>query len=109
LTAVLADASEIAHRAEASDSVAQTAADVQEAVRAVTRRVAECSQDLELAQAQARSIALSVARIYACASLCAQGGWATSNEDGMTALAARRLAQRGLVVPDAPDLRLAFG
>jgi alkylation response protein AidB-like acyl-CoA dehydrogenase len=109
LTAVLADAAEITQRAESSEAVASTAAIVREAIASVSARARECAEDLNRAQAEARSIALSVARIYACASLCAQGAWAASNGDGTTALAAQRLAQRGLVVTAAPDLRLAFG
>jgi alkylation response protein AidB-like acyl-CoA dehydrogenase len=109
LTAVLADASEMAQRSESSDAVAATSVGVRRAITTISERVQACANDLDRAQAEARSIALGVARIYACASLCAQGAWAAANGDGTTALAAGRVLERGLVVPAAPDLRLAFG
>ena len=108
LTAVLTDASEIAQRARSSAAVAETADAVINAIGFVTERVRACAEDIDRAQAEARSIALSVARIYACASLCAQGAWAAGNGDGATALAAARLAERGLVAPPAANLSLAF-
>ena len=109
LTALIADASDMAQRAESSEVVSGAARGVRSAIELITTRVGALATDLELAQAEARSMALSVARIYACALLCAQGAWAATSGDGTTALAASRLVERGLVVPSSPDLRLAFG
>ena len=48
-------------------------------------------------QAAARTLALTLARTYACSRLVAQGTWAASRGDTRTAAAARRLAASRLV------------
>lgn len=53
--------------------------------------------------AEARSSAMSLGNVYACARLTAQGAWAADRGDLRTAAAARRLAARGLVQVGAPD------
>ncbi|HJR44861.1 MAG TPA: acyl-CoA dehydrogenase family protein [Actinomycetota bacterium] len=60
------------------------------------------------AAAQARSLAMSLATVYACALLCEQGSWAAERGDPRTAATAARLAARGLLAPPAPA-ELALG
>jgi alkylation response protein AidB-like acyl-CoA dehydrogenase len=60
-------------------------------------------------QAGARAVAMGLAATYACARLCVQGAWAASLGDRRTALAATRLARRGLLPsPAAEELQLAM-
>jgi alkylation response protein AidB-like acyl-CoA dehydrogenase len=108
LTALLADAAEMAQRAASSEATARTCDAVTAAVGALRERVRACAADLDRAQANARSIALSVARVYACALLCEQGAWAAGRGEPRTALAAARLAERGLVSAPPADPSLAF-
>jgi alkylation response protein AidB-like acyl-CoA dehydrogenase len=60
-------------------------------------------------QAGARAVAMGLAATYACARLCLQGAWAAGLGDRRTALAATRLARRGLLpAPAAEELQLAM-
>jgi hypothetical protein len=101
LAALLADARERAMRAAAAPAVAAPAAAVAAAAARVERAYAE-APDAASAEARARALALGLARVVACAQLCAQGAWAAAGGDGRTARAAGRLAQRGLAPEDGP-------
>jgi hypothetical protein len=106
--AVLGDAAEMAERVRERPGVAQPAARVKEAIVELRERVGRAMEDPATAQAWARSLAMSLARTYACAALCEQGTWAAEGDELATAGAARRLADRGLVGVPPPDLDLAF-
>jgi hypothetical protein len=106
--ALLADAAETAERASGHEAVAGPAAAVRRAVTDLTEQVTRVMEDPGAAQAWARSLALSLARTYACAALCEQGAWAAAAGDAATAGAARRLADRGLIAAPPPDLDLSF-
>jgi hypothetical protein len=106
--AVLADAEETAERVLGQAAVAEPAARVKEAVTNARESVARAMEDPAIAQAWARSLAMTLARTYACAALCEQGAWAAQRDALATAGAARRLAERGLIGVGPPDLDLAF-
>ena len=72
------------------------------ALQTLRERVPSLSESPD-GQAGARSFALSLAKTYACALLCAQGAWAATRGDMRTSLAAARLAGRGLIDPVAPQ------
>lgn len=108
LTAILDDAVEITRRVDRSDAVQTVAEDVREAVASLRSLIRVAFADVSEAQRSARTIALSAARIYACALLCEQGGWAAGRGSDATAKAAHRVAQRGLLAPPPPDPALAF-
>lgn len=78
-----------------------SASAVAAAVEKIRARVADGSRSGS-AEADARSTALSLGAIYACARLCAQGAWAAERGSTLTLAAAERLAARGLVQPAAP-------
>jgi hypothetical protein len=90
--------------------------DVAEAATAVLTALTQLEEsfrlalgDADTAQAAARSLAIGLATTYACARLCVQGAWAARRGDNRTALAATRLARRGLLPLVAPDeLELAM-
>ena len=108
LSALIDDAVERTERSSRSEAVAGAASHVRDAASTLAGELRASMQDLDTAQANARRIALSLARIHACALLCEQGAWAASNGNDATARAAHRLAQRGLVTAPPPDLSLAF-
>ncbi|HEY7874347.1 MAG TPA: acyl-CoA dehydrogenase family protein, partial [Actinomycetota bacterium] len=108
ITAVLADAIEMAERTAGDPSVGEAAVRVKTTAEALKERVTRTLADPAVAQAHARSIAMTLAATYACAALCAQGAWAAGSGSSATAGAARRLAERGLDAPPPPDLDLAF-
>jgi alkylation response protein AidB-like acyl-CoA dehydrogenase len=107
--AIIADARAslegIAHEA----AVAEAAVAVESALRHIELHLEAVREDVAGAQAGARSIALALATTYACARLCLQGSWAVGRGDRRTAMAATRLARRGLV-PLVPvsELELAM-
>jgi alkylation response protein AidB-like acyl-CoA dehydrogenase len=106
--AVLEDAARMAERVGTHASVDEPAGLVKDAVAALTELTQRAMEDPASAQSWARSLAMSLARVYACAALCEQGAWAAASGDLATAGAARRFAERGLIVPPPPDLDLAF-
>jgi acyl-CoA dehydrogenase len=108
VTAVLADALEMAERAAGDDAVGHAAAAVKDAANRLKERIARDLEDPAVAQADARPVAMSLARLYACALLCEQGAWAARAGSNATAGAARRMADRGLVDVPPPDLDLSF-
>jgi acyl-CoA dehydrogenase len=84
----------------------QTVTDVSAALRDAAATLQERwsrMTDIDVAQANARSFAMSVGTTYACALLLFQGAWAAGRGDRRTLMAAARLAGRGLVLPPAPD------
>jgi alkylation response protein AidB-like acyl-CoA dehydrogenase len=95
LSAALADARDVA--AGEMEQIVRAAADE------IERRVEKIGDDPVEAQRNARSLALSAARTYACARLSAQGVWAAGKGDLRTAQSAARLAERGLVAPPPPN------
>jgi hypothetical protein len=70
---------------------------------ALEEMVREVTADVDVAQANARSIALSLATTYAASRLCAQGAWAAARGDGRTAATAERMIERGLLVSRGPN------
>jgi len=102
LDAVIDDARECAREAARSEAVAAPAAAVERALDELQARVFRWGNDAAEAQAGARALAMGIATAYACARLCLQGAWAGERGDERTATAATRLAQRGLVPPEAP-------
>jgi acyl-CoA dehydrogenase len=108
IRALLDDAAEGAERVGSDANVAEAAARVKDAVITLTESMKRALDDPATAQAWARSLAMSLARTYACATLCAQGAWAASSGNHATAGAARRLAERGLIGPPPADLDLSF-
>ena len=110
VSALLADARAALDEVSDDPAVARPAAAARRALEDIHNRISSVAGDVDARQAQARSIALSLATTYACARLCLQGSWAVARGDSRTASAAHRLAQRGLVAPPAPsdpDLALA--
>jgi hypothetical protein len=73
------------------------------ALKALEERAGRFAQDPATAEANARALAMGLAATYATARLVVQGAWAAGRGDLRTAAAARRLAARGLVPPEAPD------
>lgn len=65
-------------------------------VAATLRAVAAVAEAADGPEEGARELALSVARLVACAELCKQGAWAARRGSVRTAAAASRLAARGL-------------
>lgn len=108
-TAIIADARAALHGIEHDPAVAEAAVAVESALRHIELHLEAVRDDVVLAQAGARSIALGLATTYACARLCLQGSWAIARGDRRTALAATRLARRGLI-PLVPvtELELAM-
>jgi alkylation response protein AidB-like acyl-CoA dehydrogenase len=118
LETLLEDAHEDLEHAAAHSSLSPTIGLVAGALDEIATRAEKATADAEEAQYHARALALSVARTYACARLCAQGAWAAGRGDLRTASTAARLAHRGLLEPEgsresdlamddhpAPDLR----
>jgi alkylation response protein AidB-like acyl-CoA dehydrogenase len=110
LNAILTDAAETASTVAAVPAVERPANEVLAAIGTLERRLQSFLTDDSAAQAAARSIALSVANIYACSLLSAQGAWASARGSDQTARFAHRFAERGLLTPPPPsNLDLAFG
>ncbi len=87
-------------------AVAAPVAAVLEALGPLKVLLARARED----QALARTAALGLASTYACARLCMQGSWAAFRGDASTALAAGRLAGRGLLAsPPGDEISLAMG
>ena len=83
--------------------VGEAARSAEAALKVLEERAGRFIDDPSVAEANARSFALGLAATYATARLAAQGAWASDAGDLRTAAAARRLAARGLVPPEAPD------
>ena len=110
IRALLTDAAETASAVAAVPAVERPAGEVLTAIGALAQRIEAFHTDETSAQAAARSIALSVANVYACSLLCAQGAWASARGSDQTARFAHRFAERGLLAPPPPgNLDLAFG
>ena len=110
LNALLNDATEIVSQVASVTVVERAANEVLAAIGALKQRIESSVSDDVTAQAAARSIALSVANVYACSLLCAQGAWAAARGNEQTARFAHRFAERGLLAPPPPsNLDLAFG
>lgn len=106
---LFADIEETLGRTGGEAAVADATSAVKRAVGELRDRWARMD-DAEAAQSNARSFAMGLGATYACARLCAQGAWAASHGDGRTAMAAERMAVRGLVPPLPPaDTSLAMG
>jgi alkylation response protein AidB-like acyl-CoA dehydrogenase len=89
--------------------VGEAARAAEAALKVLEERTGRFLDDPQVAEANARSFALGLASTYATARLAVQGAWAATNGDLRTAAAARRLASRGLVPPEAPeDLELGM-
>lgn len=89
--------------------VGEAARAVESSLKVLEERAQRFSEDLALAETNARSLSMGLATAYACARLAAQGAWAGGRGDARTAAAARRLAARGLVPPEGPeDLELGM-
>ncbi|MGH2736446.1 MAG: hypothetical protein ACRDKZ_12775, partial [Actinomycetota bacterium] len=109
LAAVLADAKASVEPLVDHQRVGSPARAVLEAIEELSRRAASAPLDPATAQANARALAIGAGTTYACARLCAQGAWAAERGSTLTAAAAMRLAQRGLVpAPASDDLALAM-
>ena len=109
LERIVADARASLEDAKAAPEAAAVVPLVESALETLLTRTSKLMDDAERAQAEARSLALGFATSYACARLCAQGAWAEKQGDPRTSRTARRLAQRGLVPPPAPEhLELAM-
>lgn len=116
IAAILDDAERAAGEAESSAALD----DVVVAIRSACDRLRhQLAEGMDEPEAHARSVAVAVGSIYACALLCEQGAWAMRTgadrtadgrtAAGRTAAIARRLAERGLVPPGPPrDLGLAM-
>jgi acyl-CoA dehydrogenase len=100
LESLLEDAHRGLEHAASHSPLGPTTALVAGALDEIATRAEKATADPEEAQYHARSLALSVARTYACARLCAQGAWTAERGDVRTASTAARLAHRGLVEPD---------
>ncbi|MGH2755295.1 MAG: acyl-CoA dehydrogenase family protein [Actinomycetota bacterium] len=110
LGALLDDASRIVSEVSSDPAVQGAASEVLGSLDSLKGRIAAATVDENSAQAAARSIALSVAKVYAGSLLCAQGAWASSRGRDQTARFAHRFAERGLLAPPPPtNLDLAFG
>jgi hypothetical protein len=83
--------------------VGEAARATEGALKVLEERAGRFVEDARAAEANARSLALGLAATYATARLARQGAWAAERGDLRTAAAARRLAARGLVPPEAPD------
>jgi acyl-CoA dehydrogenase len=105
LDALLEDARLILERAAPHPPLGPTIGLVAGALDEIATRAEKATADPEQAQYHARSLALSVARTYACARLCAQGAWAAERGDIRTTSTASRLAFRGLIEPDGSQER----
>jgi acyl-CoA dehydrogenase len=109
VSALLDDARSAVQGLSEDPAVSVPAARAGKAIDELESRAGTMAEDLDRAQASARSFALGLATTYACASLCAQGAWAASRGDRRTAAAAGRLAARGLLAAGPPDdLELAM-
>ena len=108
LEAQVSDAREILGPLRADPYVGTAATAASDAMDHLSARVGTVLQDADIAQSQARSLAMSLATTYACALLCRQGAWAASRGDGRTAATAARMVDRNLVVPPGPK-QLALG
>lgn len=107
--AVVEDARRTIGSLSESAELVVAVAEVTAALSQLELLVSSIENDPEAAQAAARSIAMGLATTYACARLCEQGAWAARRGDHRTAVAAVRLAQRGLLHPVPPgDLSLAM-
>lgn len=94
--------------AEGGSGPSETTSAIRDAVSQLRKRIDEFDA-VETAESAARSIAMSLGSVYACACLAEQGAWAAERGDRRTAIAARRLAERGLVAPPPPpDLSLGL-
>ncbi|MFP5297903.1 MAG: acyl-CoA dehydrogenase family protein [Actinomycetota bacterium] len=108
VAAVLDDVERACSAAEDHPASTAITAAIRDASRELKKRMDQVGNDEE-AQVAARSAAMSLGSIYACALLAEQGSWAASNGDDRTLSAARRMVRRGLLAPEAPDdLQLAM-
>ncbi|MGH2809091.1 MAG: acyl-CoA dehydrogenase family protein [Actinomycetota bacterium] len=103
LEAVLDDIRATVGPLQGSSALGETPLLLSTAADAIQQMVGAVMTDGETAQANARSIALSIANTYAAARLCAQGVWAAAKGDGRTAAAAARMIERGLHSAPAPS------
>lgn len=103
LEALLADIRSMVEGLADDPHSGETTRAVLAAGRELGKRAAETSDDVERAEAGARSLAMGAGATYACALLCRQGHWAARRGATFTAAAAARLAARGLVPPTSPD------
>jgi hypothetical protein len=83
-------------------AVSEAVAGVRRGAHELRARWARMDDDAA-AQKSARSFAMGLGMVYACARLCKQGAWAATRGSNRTALIAQRLAARGLVPPPPPD------
>ncbi len=102
LGAIVSDARSSMEKGGGEPALMGTRRAVERALAEIERRALHLHDDRERAEANARSLAMAVASTYACARLIAQGAWALKSGDGRTAATASRLAERGLVPPEAP-------
>jgi acyl-CoA dehydrogenase len=109
IRALLGDARAQVHNLVEDRLIGDAARTVIEACDALELHTAGILDDGVRGEARARSLAMGLASTYACARLCAQGVWASTRGSHLSALAASRLAQRGLLGPGAPtELALAM-
>ena len=103
MEAVLNDIRATVGPLESDPAVGRIASYLVSAVDAVEEMFREVTADVDIAQANARSIAMSLATTYAASRLCAQGAWAAARGDGRTAATAERMIERGLLVARGPS------
>ena len=103
LEAIAQDIRSMTERLRDDPHVGEAARSAEAALKVLEERAGRFMDDLPAAEANARSFALGLATTYATARLAVQGAWAAARGDARTAAAARRLAARGLVPPEAPE------
>lgn len=103
LDAIAQDAREILGPLTPNPQVGAAATAASTSIDYLCERIATVLHDPNVAQAQARSLAMSLATTYACTLLCRQGAWAAAQGDGRTAATAARMADRGLVLAPGPE------
>jgi alkylation response protein AidB-like acyl-CoA dehydrogenase len=103
LEAVLNDIRATVRPLQSDAAVGRVASFLSSTTDAVEEMVREVTADVDVAQANARAIAMSLATTYAASRLCAQGAWAAARGDGRTAATAERMIERGLLVARGPS------
>lgn len=102
ISAVLDDVERACSAAELEPHLMETTGVIRDAVTLLRKRIEGTVSPYD-AEASARGVAMSLGAIYACALLAEQGAWAAASGDLRTAMAARRLAGRGLLAAAAPE------